>query len=146
MSESSMYVLFYFLYICWNNFFFTLKHTKLKEHIKTAINLLKWQPTPVLLPRKFHGRKSLVGYSSLGRKESGTTDWLDFNWRIIALQCCVGFCHTTMWINHKYTYIPPSWTSLPSIPHPTPLGHHRAPGWAPYGIQQLLTSHLFYTR
>ena len=23
----------------------------------------KWQPTPVLLPGKFHGRKSLVGYS-----------------------------------------------------------------------------------
>ena len=23
----------------------------------------KWQPTPVLLPRKFHGWRSLVGYS-----------------------------------------------------------------------------------
>ena len=23
----------------------------------------KWQPTPVLLPGKFHGRRSLVGYS-----------------------------------------------------------------------------------
>ena len=29
----------------------------------------KWQPTPVLLPGKFHGRKSLVGYSPWGRKE-----------------------------------------------------------------------------
>ena len=28
----------------------------------------KWQPTPVLLPGKFHGQKSLVGYSPWGRK------------------------------------------------------------------------------
>ena len=26
----------------------------------------KWQPTPALLPRKFHGRRSLVGYSPWG--------------------------------------------------------------------------------
>ena len=26
----------------------------------------KWQPTPVLLPGKFHGQKSLVGYKSMG--------------------------------------------------------------------------------
>ena len=30
---------------------------------------------------------------------------LFFNWRKIALQCCVGFCHT-MQISHNYTYIP----------------------------------------
>ena len=28
-----------------------------------------------------------------------------FNWQTIALQCCVGFCHTT-WIDCKYTYVP----------------------------------------
>ena len=37
-----------------------------------------------------------------------------FNWRIIALQYCVGFCHISAWISHKYTYVPPSWISLPS--------------------------------
>ena len=36
----------------------------------------KWQPTPVLLPGKFHGRRSVVGYSPWGRKESDTTEWL----------------------------------------------------------------------
>ena len=36
----------------------------------------KWQPTPVLLPGKFHGQSSLVGYSPWGRKESDTTERL----------------------------------------------------------------------
>ena len=38
----------------------------------------KWQPTPVLLPGKFHGRRSMVGYSQWDRKESDTTDKLYF--------------------------------------------------------------------
>ena len=36
----------------------------------------KWQPTPGLLPGKSHGRRSLVGYSPWGRKESDTTERL----------------------------------------------------------------------
>ena len=35
----------------------------------------KWQPTPVLLPRKSHGRRSLVPW---GCKELDTTEWLHF--------------------------------------------------------------------
>ena len=38
----------------------------------------KWQPTPVLLPGKSHGDRSLVGYSPWGRKESDMTEWLHF--------------------------------------------------------------------
>ena len=34
----------------------------------------KWQPTPVFLLGKFHGQKSLVGYSPWGHKESGMTE------------------------------------------------------------------------
>ena len=34
----------------------------------------KWQPTPVFLPGKSHGRRSLVGCSPWGGKESDTTD------------------------------------------------------------------------
>ena len=37
----------------------------------------KWQPTPVFLPGKSHGRRSLVGYSPWGHKESGTTQQLN---------------------------------------------------------------------
>ena len=32
-----------------------------------------------------------------------------FNWRIIALQCCVDFCHTSIWISHRYTYESTCW-------------------------------------
>ena len=38
----------------------------------------KWQPTPVLLPGESHGRRSLVGYSPWGLKESDTTEQLHF--------------------------------------------------------------------
>ena len=34
----------------------------------------KWQPTPVFLPRKSHGQRSLAGYSPQGHKESDTTE------------------------------------------------------------------------
>ena len=34
----------------------------------------KWQPTPVVLPGKFHGQRSLVGYSPWGREESDMTE------------------------------------------------------------------------
>ena len=38
----------------------------------------EWQPTPVLLPGKSHGQRSLVGYSPWGRKESDMTERLHF--------------------------------------------------------------------
>ena len=34
----------------------------------------KWHPTPVFLPGKVHGQRSLVGYSPCGRKELDTTE------------------------------------------------------------------------
>ena len=33
-----------------------------------------WQPTPVFLPEKSHGQRSLVGYSPEGHKQSDTTE------------------------------------------------------------------------
>jgi len=35
-----------------------------------------WQPTPVLLPGKSHGQRSLAGYSPWSSKECNTTEWL----------------------------------------------------------------------
>ena len=38
----------------------------------------KWQPTPVFLPGKSHGQRSLADYSPWGRKELDTTERLHF--------------------------------------------------------------------
>ena len=44
-----------------------------------------------------------------------------FNWRIIALQYCVGFCHTLTWISHRCTYVPSRVNLLPTAHSITPL-------------------------
>ena len=54
-----------------------------KKSIKTFLPFLatyiwdwrkKWQPTPVFLPGKPYGQRSLVGYSPQGHKESDMTE------------------------------------------------------------------------
>ena len=46
----------------------------------------QWHPTPVLLPGKSHGQRSLVGCSPWGREESDTTEQLPFQFSL----SCVG--------------------------------------------------------
>ena len=46
----------------------------------------KWQPSPVLLPGKSHGRRSLVSYSPWGREESDRTERLHFHFSL----SCIG--------------------------------------------------------
>ena len=46
----------------------------------------QWHPPPVLLPGKSHGRRSLVGCSPRGRKESDTTERLHFHFSL----SCIG--------------------------------------------------------
>ena len=38
----------------------------------------KWQPTPVFLPGKFHGQRSLEGYTPGRHKESDTTEHMAY--------------------------------------------------------------------
>ena len=40
-----------------------------------------------------------------------------FNWRLIILQYCSGFCHKLTWISHRYT----------CVPHPEPPSHLPSP-------------------
>ena len=46
----------------------------------------QWHPTPVLLPGKSHGWRSLVGCSPWGLEESDTTEWLHFHFSL----SCIG--------------------------------------------------------
>ena len=45
----------------------------------------QWHPTPVLLPGKSHGQRSLVGCSPWGRKELGTTEQLTLTYHMWCL-------------------------------------------------------------
>ena len=46
----------------------------------------QWHPTPVLLPGKSHGQRSLVGCGPWGREESDTTEQLPFHFSL----SCIG--------------------------------------------------------
>ena len=46
----------------------------------------QWHPTPVLLPGKSHGWRSLEGCSPWGRWGSDTTEWLHFHFSL----SCIG--------------------------------------------------------
>ena len=46
----------------------------------------QWQPTPVLLPGKSHGRRSLVGCGPWGHGELNTTEQLQFNFSLSCIR------------------------------------------------------------
>ena len=48
--------------------------------------LRRWHPTPVLLPGKSHGRRSLVGCSPSGREESGMTERIHFHFSLSCIE------------------------------------------------------------
>ena len=64
-----------YIYIFFYKIFSIIGYYKILNIVPYTIQWRrKWQPTPVLLPRKFHGWRSLVGYSPWDRKESDTTE------------------------------------------------------------------------
>ena len=54
----------------------TMQETRVLSLVGKIPCRRKWQPAPVFLPGKSHGRRSLVVYCPWGRKESDTTEWL----------------------------------------------------------------------
>ena len=57
----------------------TTRETRVQSLGREDLLEKEMQPTPILLPRKPHGQKSLVGYSPWGRKESDTNEQLHFH-------------------------------------------------------------------
>ena len=64
----------------------TLGGTVLLPALTLFARRRQWHPTPVLLPGRSHGRRSLVGCSPWGRKESDTTERLHFPFSL----SCIG--------------------------------------------------------
>ena len=54
--------------------------------VYTLYRRRQWHPTPVLLPGKSHGWRSLVGCSPWGHQESDTTERLHFHFSL----SCIG--------------------------------------------------------
>ena len=50
--------------------------TSISPWVGTIPRRREWLPTPVFLPEKSHGRRSLAGYSPWGLKESDMTEQL----------------------------------------------------------------------
>ena len=65
--------------------FFTIRATWKHTHTHTH-RRRQWHPSPVLLPGKSHGRRSLVGCSPWGCEESCTTERLHFHFSLL----CIG--------------------------------------------------------
>ena len=77
-------------YIMWNP---GLDEAQLESRLPGEISITsymqrrrQWHPTPVLLPGKSHGRRSLVGCSPWGRWGSDTTERLHFHFSL----SCIG--------------------------------------------------------
>ena len=72
-----------------NCIYCSMMNNKLENKLNTARKLFprrQWHPTPVPLPGKSHGRRSLVGCSPWGRYQSDTTERLHFHFSL----SCIG--------------------------------------------------------
>ena len=78
------------------------------------------------LQRKKKKKKKESKPASL-RLDLFLNEFIDFNWRLITLQYCSGFHHTSTQISHRYTRVPPPEIPSHLPPHPIPQGHPSAP-------------------
>ena len=67
------------------------------------------------------------------------------SWRLITLQHCSGFCHTSTWISHGFTCVPHPDPPSRLPPHPIPLGLPSAPAPSTCLMHPTWTGDLFHT-
>ena len=65
----------------------------------------KWQPTPILLPGKFHGQRSLAGYSPWGHKELDTAERLSTAQHTLMYACMCIYTHIWYEFYLRKTYL-----------------------------------------
>ena len=112
----------------------TASHPAPRPHTKSAEAKLSTSSPPASLTDSSHGDSNQglntdeVIHKRLQQMDSGNSCWVFFslfffNWRIIALQYCVGLYHTSTWISHRYTYVPSLLNPLssPTPSHPSRL-------------------------
>ena len=63
----------------WHSFWCKVEKPKARRGGRGIKHFNSWQPTPVLLPGKSHGWRSVVGYSPWDRRESDMTERLHSN-------------------------------------------------------------------
>ena len=129
---------------CSQALFFPLTlHYKGKEGYPTQI---KW----LLYIENSH--RFIVPCSSLGKRIFNLETYLwffssfekvnVFNWRLITLQYCSGFCHTLTWISHGCTCVPHPEPPSHLPPHPSLWVIPVHQPWAPCLMHQTWTGNL----
>ena len=66
-----------------------------------------------------------------------------FNWRLITLQYCSGFCHTWTWISHGCACVPPFWTPPTFLYTPSLWVAPEHWLWVPFFMHGSCTGNLF---
>ena len=79
-------ILFIYQLLSYDLTFISVNKITTFEDDAIALWRRQWHPTPVLLPGKSHGWRSLVGCSPWGRSESDTTERLHFHFSL----SCIG--------------------------------------------------------
>ena len=66
----------------------------------------KWQPTPVFLPGKSHGQRSLAGCSLWGHKESNTTEHIAHTYKVNYIRWPLNNTGLNLWFHLHGDFFP----------------------------------------